>query len=57
MCVIPLHREDIALAAGLAPAAAAALFRELASGAESGWDFSSRWCMPPGIELEHTATL
>ncbi|KAK9840623.1 hypothetical protein WJX81_004876 [Elliptochloris bilobata] len=36
--------EDTALAAGLGPAAAAALFRELASGAESGWDYSSRWC-------------
>ena len=40
-------REDAALAAGLAPAAARALHGELASGAESGWDFSSRWCTLP----------
>lgn len=36
-------REDVATCAGLAPAAAAALHVELASAAESGWDFSSRW--------------
>ena len=40
------RREDVATAAGLEPAAASALYRELASGAESGWDFSSRWCTP-----------
>jgi len=36
-------REDCATAAGLPPPAAAALFRQLATAAESGWDFSSRW--------------
>ena len=30
------------------PAAAAALYRELATGAESGWDFSSRWMTEEG---------
>lgn len=33
----------MATADGLAPAAAAQLWRELATAAESGWDFSSRW--------------
>lgn len=48
------YREDAELAANVtgsssasspdgAAAAAAALYRELASGAESGWDYSSRW--------------
>ena len=41
-------REDVATAAGCADAsAAAALHRELASAAESGWDFSSRWMADP----------
>ncbi|KAK3235138.1 hypothetical protein CYMTET_54640 [Cymbomonas tetramitiformis] len=35
--------EDAALAEGLPPEEAAALYRNLASAAESGWDFSSRW--------------
>ena len=30
------------------PAAAAELYRQLATGAESGWDFSSRWTGAPG---------
>lgn len=47
--VLRCGREDAALAAGMAPAAACALHRELASGAESGWDFSSRWCAPMHI--------
>ena len=47
MCDLLPSREDAALAAGMAPAAACALHRELASGAESGWDFSSRWCALP----------
>jgi alpha,alpha-trehalase len=37
------------------PSAAAALSRELASAAESGWDFSTRW-MAGGRGLAHTAT-
>eukprot|EP00850_Spirogloea_muscicola_P006204 SM000029S10499 [mRNA] locus=s29:440833:443559:- [translate_table: standard] len=44
------YLEDVAAAEGLAPAEAAALYREIASTAESGWDFSSRWmeyALPP----------
>lgn len=38
-------REDIALAAHLpSEDQRQALFRNIASAAESGWDFSSRWC-------------
>eukprot|EP00775_Hariotina_reticulata_P006394 gene6394-6626_t len=43
------YREDAALALNVTGtssptnAAAAQLYRDLASGAESGWDFSSRW--------------
>lgn len=36
-------REDAQLAQGLPPAEAARLWRDVASAAESGWDFSSRW--------------
>lgn len=36
-------REDHALAQGLSEDAAQTLWREVASAAESGWDFSSRW--------------
>jgi hypothetical protein len=44
-----LSREDAATAAGCADAAkAAALHRDIASAAESGWDFSSRWLGTPG---------
>ena len=43
------YREDAALAEGLPAAARAALLRNVASAAESGWDFSSRW-MAPGAE-------
>ncbi len=35
--------EDVHLADGLDPIAQQDLFRELASGAETGWDYSSRW--------------
>jgi alpha,alpha-trehalase len=43
------YREDAELARNVTGTdspdnpAAAALYRELASGAESGWDYSSRW--------------
>lgn len=39
------HREDVETGqeAGLDEAGQRRLWRELASGAESGWDFSSRW--------------
>ena len=36
-------REDASLAAPLGEAERARLYSELAAGAESGWDFSSRW--------------
>ena len=36
-------REDSATAAGLSGDAAARLYAELAAGAETGWDFSTRW--------------
>ncbi len=36
-------REDAATAAGLSPDKQAELWHNLASGAASGWDFSSRW--------------
>jgi len=48
-------REDVALAAGLDGGGAAALFSELASAAESGWDFSSRWLLD-GAELRSIRT-
>ena len=40
-----MHREDVetAQAAGLDETGRRRLWREIASGAESGWDFSSRW--------------
>lgn len=38
------YREDVATAVGADTAdAAAEIYREIASAAESGWDFSSRW--------------
>jgi alpha,alpha-trehalase len=37
------YREDAELAEHLDPVAAAQLFCDIASAAESGWDFSSRW--------------
>lgn len=40
--------HDMALAQGLGANAAAALWHQLASAAESGWDFSSRWMDPGG---------
>jgi alpha,alpha-trehalase len=38
-----LRSEDVATAEGLDAAAADQLYTDIASGAESGWDFSSRW--------------
>lgn len=37
------YREDAELAAGLPAAERPRLWRDLRAGAESGWDFSSRW--------------
>ena len=38
-----LAREDVITAKDVPEAAVAALYTQLASGAETGWDFSSRW--------------
>lgn len=47
--------EDITTAFGAEPpldaAAREELWAELASGAESGWDYSSRWCKEPVINI------
>ncbi|GIL51490.1 hypothetical protein Vafri_7467 [Volvox africanus] len=50
-------REDVQLAAmaGVSGREAAALFCNVASAAESGWDFSSRWFVS-GDGLQHTRT-
>lgn len=37
------YREDVNLTSGLSSDAAGALYQNVASAAESGWDFSSRW--------------
>lgn len=41
------RREDEETASNLTGAAKAQLYTELASGAESGWDYSSRWFSSP----------
>ena len=41
------YREDIETAAAAPRRPAAEVWRELRAGAESGWDFSSRWCAEP----------
>ncbi|XP_060643265.2 trehalase, partial [Anolis sagrei] len=40
------YMKDVEVAAGLDEASQRALWSELHSGAESGWDFSSRWFLP-----------
>lgn len=45
-CII---REDSELAQGLPAPEAEALWRDLASAAESGWDFSTRWMLGPSV--------
>ena len=43
-CRIITHREDLRLAQGCTDSASQRLMlRDIASAAESGWDFSSRW--------------
>jgi len=51
--------EDIATAADLPERQAADVWRDLRAGAESGWDFSSRWCADPDrlCTIETTAIL
>jgi alpha,alpha-trehalase len=41
------YREDEALGRALPESARVALYRNLRAGAESGWDFSSRWMRDP----------
>ncbi|MDE0064256.1 MAG: alpha,alpha-trehalase TreF [Gammaproteobacteria bacterium] len=41
------YREDVHLAQALSAAAGKRLYRELRAGAESGWDYSSRWFADP----------
>ncbi|MEH3108169.1 MAG: alpha,alpha-trehalase TreF [Sphingomonas fennica] len=41
------YAEDVATAAGAAPRPAGAVYRDLRAGAESGWDYSSRWLADP----------
>ncbi|NTU46511.1 trehalase [Candidatus Roizmanbacteria bacterium] len=42
------HKEDVELAKGLSSEERPAFYRHIRSAAESGWDFSSRWCKIPG---------
>ncbi|WP_294326288.1 alpha,alpha-trehalase TreF [uncultured Sphingomonas sp.] len=41
------YAEDVATAAAAAPKPSAQTYRDLRAGAESGWDFSSRWLRDP----------
>jgi len=41
------YAEDVATAAAAAPRPVAQTYRDLRAGAESGWDFSSRWLRDP----------
>jgi len=52
------HAEDVHTAS-LAPRASTDTWRDLRAGAESGWDFSSRWCAQAGQlhTIETTALL
>lgn len=43
------HRKDVEAASGLSDSDAKDKYREIASTAESGWDFSSRW----GLRTTH----
>ena len=52
-------REDVETAAEAPHRPAADVWRDLRAGAESGWDFSSRWCADPDqlCTIETTALL
>jgi alpha,alpha-trehalase len=51
-------REDADLAKGLAQQEADKIYRDLRAGAESGWDFSSRWLRDKKtLETIHTADI
>nr|WP_246265698.1 alpha,alpha-trehalase TreF [Aromatoleum diolicum] len=50
--------EDVELFARVAPARQDELYRNIRAGAESGWDFSSRWCGEDGrLESIRTSEL
>ena len=52
------YAEDVATAAQAAPRAAPATQRDLRAGAESGWDFSSRWLRDPkALATIHTTDI
>ncbi|PZU59527.1 MAG: trehalase [Sphingobium sp.] len=52
------YAEDVATAAEAAPRPAAETYRHLRAGAESGWDFSSRWFADPrNIASIHTTDI
>ncbi|MES3021603.1 MAG: alpha,alpha-trehalase TreF [Pseudomonadota bacterium] len=53
------YSEDVATAADMPEREAAQVWRDLRAGAESGWDFSSRWCADPDrlCTIETTALL
>ncbi|PZP33365.1 MAG: trehalase [Roseateles depolymerans] len=50
-------REDVETAAAATDRPSAQVWRDLRAGAESGWDFSSRWCADPAriATIETTA--
>ncbi|HEY4079132.1 MAG TPA: alpha,alpha-trehalase TreF [Burkholderiaceae bacterium] len=51
------YREDVRTAQRSTARPLQAVWRDLRAGAESGWDFSSRWCADPGLleTIETTA--
>ncbi len=52
------YAEDVATAADAAPRPATATQRDLRAGAESGWDFSSRWLRDPkALATIHTTDI
>ncbi|XP_065842693.1 trehalase-like [Oscarella lobularis] len=51
------YKKDVMSAVGKSPAAAAALYRDIASAAESGWDFSTRWMAQSGENASEMNTI
>lgn len=52
------YAEDVAVAAKVPDRPAAAVYRDLRAGAESGWDFSSRWLRDPqALSTIHTTDI
>ena len=48
---IESYEEDYSLAANLTEVERKSLYRHMKAGAESGWDYSSRWFTPDKEEL------